>query len=199
MQQIIFSVLTGMFAWWVIYHGFRPRIKWEHYVEERSSGYAWHPAPQYSIAFVNSGFRSAVEINTHARLRIRGAVPGKPSRWLVIEVPTNNELIPISPSTQRFTHWRFWERPQPIRRVIVLHFDELGEGDLRRLPRDLANRVKEGGAGLRDLMALGTESDLTMAAICSDSFSGARRAALSIAFRSINIRQVPGAPTTPTY
>ncbi len=156
-----FGVLASALAWWGVFHGFRPKLQWTDSVEEVPAGGL---VADYAVSFRNLGRRTAVEVHTHAHLRIKGVIPTRPTRWLVVEIPTNNTFIP---------------QVEPYRRtrrktIVVLLLNEIRSGDLRRLPGEIAEGITSGRLGLRELLQVGEQADLTLAATCTDSFSGAR-------------------------
>jgi hypothetical protein len=165
--SIVIAVPVGigcsMAAWWIIFHAFKPHLRWDDVIEgvpsDTHSGEVMH-----SLGLENVGRRAAVETRVHARLRIRGLVEQRPQRWVVLEIPTNNELIPrVAP-----------RRHGGVRHVIVLLPRLISDGDLERLPPAIRSAIRSGEAGLPELMSLRIESDITLSAICSDEFSGAR-------------------------
>lgn len=163
-----FGILASALAWWIVFHGLRPRLQWVEAIEAVPREGVPQPT-EHAVAFRNTGRRAAVEVHTHARLRIKGLMPARPKRWIVIEIPTNNTVIP------RVDTFRSSGRTH----ILVLLPTAAREADLQRLPGNLAHEVRSGSIGLPGLMSLGTAADVTLSAICSDEFSGARHAFLS--------------------
>ena len=163
-----FGVVASALAWWIVFHGFRPKLEWTDAIEAVPR--AELPlAVEHAVAFRNVGRRAAVDVHTHARLRIKGLIPDRPSRWVVIEIPTNNLVIP------RVDPFRKAKR----KHILVLLPSGARDADLRRLPDQVGDRVRDGTVGLAELMSLGSDADVTLSAICSDEFSGARHPYLS--------------------
>jgi hypothetical protein len=162
-----FGLASSAVFWWVMFHGIRPRLRWVDAIEvvERPEV----ASTEWAVSFRNVGRRAAIDVHTHARLRLQGLIESRPKRWVVLEVPTNNTVIP---------------RVEPFRRsktksILVLVLADISSGSLARLPSGLAERVRSGDLGLRGLMSYGTRADIALAATCSDSFSGARHVSMS--------------------
>lgn len=163
-----FGACASIFAWWVLFHGFRPKLLWVDAVDLMHRP-DMKPPVEYAVAFKNVGRRAGVEVNTHARLRIKGLVEARPQRWIVLEIPTNNQLIPRSLPYKK----------SGTRHLLVLQPNAIRSADLQRLPNGLGAKVASGEMGLQDLMRLGSAAELRLAAMCSDAFSGSRHAFVS--------------------
>lgn len=170
MLGIPIGVMCSFLAWLIVTQGIRPTLRFEKLIDQVTDP---RSAPLFSVGFINSGRRDAVDVVTHARLRLRGLVPGRPERWLVMEVPTNNRSIPVARPRRR----------GGVRHVLVLLPSAIAPADRARLPEQLSVSLDEGSISLLDLMRQASASELTLSAVCSDRFSGARHVFQSRAFR----------------
>ncbi len=164
--SVVAGLPVGLLTSLLLLHGVRPKLRWREEIECRPTTDG-QPEDEYAVSFRNAGWRAATDVQVYARMRVRGLRGAK--RWLVFEVPTNNRVIPyVEPSKRPF------RRERGRRRVLVLQLRDVRQGDLLRLPVEVADGIRSGALAIPHVLALGLESELLLDVICSDALSGAR-------------------------
>jgi hypothetical protein len=148
------GVIASLFAWWVVVHGISPRIEFAGRLSRLPGA-----EPLFRLKLRNSGWRSVIDCEVMAELRIRSLAPNLPGNtWLII-VPLRRD--------------RFAYLPKGANRLLVFmpyHPDE-------RVRRFIPDRSD--GYSLDELFALRDVVRLRIVAFAYDSFSGSRRVFVS--------------------
>jgi hypothetical protein len=175
----LLGVLASLGAWWIVFHYWRPVIKFSPAISKRATGGA-PVAFAYRVKLYNTGRRMVVDVTYEARFRVFGLDPHRPSNYEATSLPVSFDgriavMFPQGEGGLGSLIRVSAHKPQEFSRPVY--------------PEPIRERARNGALSLDDLLGLGSDATVQIIAFGSDGFSGSRRAFFSPEYRLRDIQE----------
>ncbi len=186
--NLALGVIASFLAWWVLFHGIVPKIKFSNGISKLPTGRiaenqsGW----KYRVKLGNYGRRNAIDVQVRAKLSIKGLNPLRSDNLQIVYLPLDGD--------RSFAIPRIMPQKKGHARSTVLALepnlaDEFRNQDI--YPEDFRDLARAYKLTMEDVLALGAEAKLEMMVFGYDDFSGARKLFWSRAFTSEDIGDGP--------
>jgi hypothetical protein len=171
---VVVGLFTSFLSWWVLFHFLRPKIVLSDVISATEDESALGEADDSSrelcyIKLVNVGWRRAIDLQVTAIARIKGLAASNPGLWKVVRLrveegdPDYSYPI-INPLRKSRLRW-------PLR----IHVNDIEKFKRSPFPEHIRAKAVARTLRLKDVLEIGTASEVRVVVSCSDGFSGARR------------------------
>lgn len=185
---IAVGIATNLVAWWILFHGIRPGIRFSEHIAFAPFGPkesdATNPV-RYRVKIQNNTWRDIVDVQVRAEFLLNGI--SRTGNTLMVRIPLN-QYGDLELAIPRLSGWR--PRRKRTGRVVAL-YEGLIQGAEKRvsLPAPFRDEAEKGQTSVLDWLSLGSGSVLRFAVFGYDGLSGARRLFLSKEYTSDDLRR----------
>ena len=170
------GIVTNLLVWWALFHVIVPKIQFSPFIsklpttvpDSDNSGF------RYRFKMRNGGRRGIIDVELNATLRIEGLTKRKNFELIGIPLTTDGER---RARINRLPRVRPGVKAARVYRLYINSVEELSNRSI--YPEHIRRKAEERALTLEDLLVLGDEAYLQIAAFGYDEFSGARKLFLS--------------------
>ena len=172
---LIVGLFTSFFSWWVLFHWLTPSILLSASICKSSNRVVSNDGTEktsatYKIQFTNIGYRTIIDFQVRALIRIKGMDNPQSSTWQVahLVMVEDGGRIYSYPNVDPF-------RRSKIRWTLLLYLEAVENFKNHPYPAHIRVKAEDKSLMLEELLSLGTKAEVRVIASGYDEFSGARK------------------------
>jgi hypothetical protein len=172
---LIVGLFTSFFSWWVLFRWLTPSIALSDSICKStnvvvSTDGVERTETTYKLQFKNDGYRTIIDFQVRALIRIKGLVNPESSTWRVAHIV----MLEDGGKTYFYPNVAPFRRSK-IRWTLPLHINRIESFRTSPYPADIRAKAEAKSLLLEDLLSLGTAAEVRVIESGYDEFSGARK------------------------
>jgi hypothetical protein len=172
---LVIGLFTSFFSWWVLFHWLTPTIALsanicKYTTRVVSNDGVEKSSATYKLQFKNIGYRTIIDFQVRAIIRIKGLANPESSVWKV----THLTMLKDGGKTYSYPNVDPFRRSK-LRWTLPLHINSVESFKSSSYPAHIRAKAEGKSLLLEELLSLGTAAEVCVIASGYDEFSGARK------------------------